>query len=68
MDIESDRRHITRAAFEGVSFQTEDILECLEKDCSKKFKLLKVDGGLSSSDFLMQIQADISGIEIGKLT
>lgn len=66
MDMESDRRHIIRAAFEAVSFQTKEILDCLEKDCSNKIESLKVDGGLSNSNFLMQVQADISGIEIGK--
>ncbi len=58
------RAHIARAALEAIAYQTRDILEVMKKDTKKKFRALRVDGGATANDFLMQFQADILGIPV----
>lgn len=50
---------------EAISFQTTEIIEVMEKDSNLKITSLKVDGGLSNSEVLMQTQSDILGKEVG---
>ena len=64
----TNRDHICRAVLEAVSYQTRDIMDSMEKDSKTEIHLLKVDGGMSVSNELMQIQADIAGIEISRPT
>lgn len=56
--------HIARSALEAIAFQTRDVLDCMQKDCGQCAKALRVDGGATASDFLMQFQADVLGIPI----
>lgn len=58
------RAHIARAALEAIAYQTRDILEVMKKDTQKPFRTLRVDGGASSNNFLMQFQADVLGIPV----
>ncbi|MEW5817868.1 MAG: glycerol kinase GlpK [Spirochaetota bacterium] len=58
------RAHIVRAALESIAFQAADLFRAMEKDAGKPVSILKVDGGASMNEFLMQFQADILGIEI----
>lgn len=58
------RAHLVRAAIEAIAYQTRDILEVMKKDTKKDFKLLRVDGGATKNDLLMQFQADILGIPV----
>jgi glycerol kinase len=58
------REHIARSAMESLAYQTRDVLEAMEADSGKKPVALRVDGGASKSDFLMQFQADLLGIEV----
>lgn len=51
--------HIARAALEGIAFQTYDIVKAMEKDSGLEICNLKVDGGASRNDLLMQFQSDI---------
>ena len=51
--------HIARAALEGIAFQTMDIVNSMQKDAGMTIKELKVDGGASRNNLLMQFQADI---------
>ena len=51
--------HIARAALEGIAFQTMDIVNAMQKDAGVTLKELKVDGGASRNNLLMQFQADI---------
>ena len=51
--------HIARAALEGIAFQTMDIVNAMQKDAGCTLKELKVDGGASRNNLLMQFQADI---------
>lgn len=51
--------HIARAALEGIAFQTMDIVGAMKRDAGIELKELKVDGGASRNNFLMQFQSDI---------
>ncbi len=51
--------HIARAALEGIAFQTYDIVKAMERDSNLPIKNLKVDGGASRNNLLMQFQSDI---------
>ena len=55
------RSHIIRAALESIAYQSNDVLDAIQKDAGIDFSELKVDGGASANDFLMQFQADIIG-------
>lgn len=57
----TNRNHIIRAALEAIAFQTRDIIEAMSEDAGYELKSLKVDGGASKNNFLMQFQADIVG-------
>ena len=56
--------HIARAALEGIAFQTMDIVGAMEKDAGVRLSELKVDGGASRDNLLMQFQADILGADV----
>lgn len=58
--------HIARSALEAIAYQTRDVLECMTIDSGLKLKSLRVDGGATASDLLMQFQADILGIPLEK--
>lgn len=58
------REHIIRATLESLAYQTAEVLEAMEKDAGTKLRRLRVDGGASSNNFLMQFQADILGKEV----
>ncbi|MBR3387185.1 MAG: glycerol kinase GlpK [Bacteroidales bacterium] len=51
--------HIARAALEGIAFQTMDIVGAMEKDAGVRLSELKVDGGASRNNLMMQFQADV---------
>ena len=55
------RSHIIRAALESIAYQSNDVLDAIKKDAGIDFSELKVDGGASANEFLMQFQADIIG-------
>ena len=56
--------HIARAALEGIAFQTMDIVHAMEKDAGVPLAELKVDGGASRNNLMMQFQADILGASV----
>ena len=56
--------HLCRAAIESMAYQTRDVLESMNADAQKDIKVLRVDGGATKSELLMQFQADILGIPI----
>lgn len=62
------KNHIIRAALESIAYQTEDVISSMNADMSEiggeGVKELKVDGGASANDLLMQMQSDYSGIEV----
>lgn len=55
------RDHLIRATVESLAYQTADVIAAMEADSGIALKELKVDGGASANDFLMQFQADILG-------
>ena len=55
----ANRAHITRAALEAIAYQSRDVLDAMARDAASPLKLLRVDGGASTNDFLMQFQSDI---------
>ncbi|MEM1441265.1 MAG: FGGY-family carbohydrate kinase, partial [Verrucomicrobiota bacterium] len=55
----SNKAHIARAALEGIAFQVHDILRAMEKDADTSLTELRVDGGATANELLMQIQADL---------
>ena len=56
--------HIIRAALESIAYQTKDVLDAMQADTKIKLGGLKVDGGASANDFLMQFQADITNTPV----
>ena len=57
-------RHIIRATLESIAYQTKDVLEAMQGDAGIKLQALRVDGGASANNFLMQFQADILGVKV----
>ncbi|VGM95753.1 Glycerol kinase [uncultured Avibacterium sp.] len=55
----ANRNHIVRATLESIAYQTRDVLEAMQFDSGEKLKSLRVDGGATANNFLMQFQADI---------
>ncbi|WP_035358925.1 glycerol kinase GlpK [Edaphobacter aggregans] len=60
----TSRAHIARAALEGIALQATDVLEAMQADSGLPLAQLRVDGGAAANNLLMQIQADVLGIEV----
>ena len=60
----TNRNHIIRAALESLAYQSADVLRAMENDSGVKLSALKVDGGASANDLLMQFQSDIIRTEV----
>lgn len=58
------KEHFIRATLESIAYQTVDVLEAMEKDSGIDLRSLKVDGGASANNFLMQFEADILDTEV----
>ena len=58
------RNHIVRAALESLAYQTADVLDAMRKDAGIALNALRVDGGASANDFLMQFQSDMIGVPV----
>ncbi len=58
------RAHIARAALEGIAFQVLDVLEAMASDSGERLRELRVDGGASANNLLMQFQADVLGVPL----
>ena len=55
----STKAHIARAALEGIAYQVKDLLDAMEDDAGEPLSVLRVDGGASVNNFMMQFQSDI---------
>lgn len=55
----TEKAHIIRATLQSLAYQVRDVLDAMQKDSGKQLTTLRVDGGASNNDFLMQFQADI---------
>ena len=60
----SNASHIARAALESIAYQTMDVLKAMEADSGISIKELRVDGGATANDLLMQFQADILNTKV----
>lgn len=58
------RAHIARATLEGIAFQVDALLETMRQDTGLPVRRLRVDGGATANNLLMQLQADISGLVV----
>jgi glycerol kinase len=58
------RSHVVRATLESLAFQTRDVMDAMAADAGARLKTLRVDGGASANDFLMQFQADLLGVPV----
>jgi glycerol kinase len=58
------RGHVARAALEAIALSVADVVECMQRDAGLTLASLRVDGGASGNDLLMQIQADVLGIPV----
>ncbi len=59
-----NKYHIVRATLDSITYQTNDVLAAMEADSGIKLAALKVDGGASANNYLVQTQADISGAPV----
>ena len=60
----TNKAHLCRAALESIAFQTMEVLNAMEADSGKPIQELRVDGGATSNDLLMQFQADVLGVRV----
>ena len=60
----TNKAHIARAALESIAFQVSDVLTAMQSDITQPLKELRVDGGASQNDMLMQFQADILNVPV----
>ena len=62
----ANRAHLVRATLESIAYQVKDVLNAMQEDSGLKLKDLRVDGGASSNNFLMQFQSDILDVNIDR--
>ena len=60
----SGREHVARAALESIAFQSADLLDAMQRDAGRKLTELRVDGGATANNLLMQFQADILNVPV----
>lgn len=60
----NNKAHLARAVLESTAFQTGEVLEAMNKDSGINLSELRVDGGMTADDLLMQFQADILGVDV----
>ncbi len=60
----ANRNHIVRATLESIAYQTRDVLEAMQADSGSKLQYLRVDGGATANNFLMQFQSDILDVNV----
>ncbi|OJV61750.1 MAG: glycerol kinase [Clostridiales bacterium 38-18] len=59
-----NRKHIVRATLESLAYQTRDVIEAMQEDSGLTLRRLKVDGGATANNFLMQFQSDVLGSQV----
>ncbi|MEM9594387.1 MAG: glycerol kinase GlpK [Acidobacteriota bacterium] len=62
----SGRAHLARAVLEAIAYQSRDVLEVMDADSGVPITELRVDGGACANDFLMQFQADVTGVPVDR--
>jgi glycerol kinase len=64
MTAYTNKGHFARAALEAAAYQTRDVLEAMRKDAGVALTQLRVDGGMTANELLMQFQSDILGVPV----
>ena len=59
-----NNRHLVRATLESIAYQVEDVLQVMQEDSGIQLRALKADGGAANNNFLMQFQADLTGVSV----
>ncbi len=62
----TEKEHFIRATLESIAYQATDVLHAMQKDSGLELSSLRVDGGASLNNFLMQFQSDILGVEVDR--
>jgi len=58
--------HVVRATLESLAYQSRDLVDAMAADAGRRLRVLRVDGGATANDFLMQFQADILGVPVDR--
>jgi glycerol kinase len=58
--------HVIRATLESLAYQTRDVVDAMSADSGRRLRVLRVDGGATANDFLMQFQADVLGVAVDR--
>ena len=66
MTLDTGKNELIKATVEALAYQTKDVLNAMIKDSGEKIKALKVDGGASANNYLMQFQSDILNVEVDR--
>ena len=66
MTLDTGREHLIKATVNALAYQTKDVIGAMEKDCGKKIATLKVDGGATANNYLMQFQSDMLNVEVDR--
>lgn len=61
------KAHFCRATFESIAIQAAEVLEAMKRDSGTELRELRIDGGITNSDFFAQLQSDILGLRVGML-
>ncbi len=64
----TQKEHFVRATLESLAYQTRDVLSAMEADSGLPLKTLRVDGGATANNFLMQFQSDVLGVPVQRPT
>lgn len=64
LTLAHDRRHVSRAVLEGIAFQVKEVVDAMAADTGTRLSTMRVDGGVSQSDPLLQYQADLLGVQV----
>ncbi|RMB57110.1 glycerol kinase [Dokdonia sinensis] len=66
LTLDSGKNDIIKATVDALAYQTRDVLDAMIEDSGKQMKALKVDGGATANDYLMQFQSDILNVEVDR--
>lgn len=66
MTLDTGREELIKATVNALAYQTKDVIRAMEKDSSAKIFTLKVDGGASANNYLMQFQSDLLNVEVDR--
>lgn len=64
--LDIGKNEIIKATLEALAYQTKDVIKAMEDDCGKLISVLKVDGGASANNYLMQFQSDILDVPVDR--